>query len=451
LKINKDGIKINDYDLYMTRLCTSCNNQYKIIDIGLDNNHFHPPYDYIKGCSEYCLHCWICPEYAPPTIPMEDEQDIELIFPEHHTYWYDVDFYQKIDLGNLKVAYKDYIKDGYHIAILPISRLVTNRSIFLPEGIMIYPEGRLDLTKYKLKNIDASKLKEKHVSELTMQELSSLQSQLSNVSLDALNKYALIVIPIKLNWDTIFNHSHEKHIELISSLSEIITQKCLNYFIYKNCKISYISNDILPSSPSQTFINNMSSTLFVNLNNNESKLISGAVFNSHITKGLGLALSQPEWDNFPKKGEVGKLVNHAFLLYTQIIKTESATSKFVQILSLLEFLAFPTEYKKFQDVKKIIARYTIQDTNSKEYLDLLKRFEELTSKKDAGTGEQVGLRTCIVHIGDRIENLLPTANERKELFEELNTYVRNVIDHMIQYSNLSLEEYSIEKEKLIKT
>lgn len=359
MKINKNGININEYDLYITRFCSSCNNPYKIIDTDIKSNHFYPPYDYIKGCSEYCLHCWLLLDDEPTKTAVENEQDIELIFPENHQYWYDTDDYEKIDLGDLQTAYKKYIEDGFQIAILPISRLATSRSIFLPEGIMIYPEGRLDLLKYKLTSTEISKLREKHPSELSISELSSLQSQLTGISIGTLNQYALIVIPIKLSWDTLFNHSHEKHLELISNLSETITQKYLNFFIYKHCKISYASNDGLPSFPSQTFVNNMSAVLFVNFNTNEAKLISGAVFNAQATKGLGVALSQPEWDIFPKNGEVGKLVNHAMILYAQIIKTESATSKFVQTLSLLEFLAYPTEYKTFKEVKKVIARYKL--------------------------------------------------------------------------------------------
>lgn len=441
LKINKGGINVNDYDLYITRLCGSCNNPYRIIDTGMNSRYFYPPYDYIKGCSEYCLHCWLLPGDEPSKIAVENEQDIELIFPESHQYWYDIHDYKKIDLGDLQTAYKKYIEDGFQVAILPISRLATSKSIFLPEGIMIYPEGRLDLSKYKLLRAEVHELREKHPSELSISELSSLQSHLTGVSIENLNQCALIVMPVKLSWGTIFDYSHKKHLELISNLSETISQKYLNFFIYKYCKISYISNDRLPSFPSQTLINNMSAVLLVDLNNNKSKLISGAVFNAQATKGLGLALSQPEWDIFPKNGEVGKLVNHAMILYAQIIKTESSTSKFVQILSLLEFLAYPKEYKKFQEVKKVIARYMVQNTNSNEYQKLLNRFEELTGKTDSQNGKQVGLRTRIVHIGDRLENLLPTINEREQLFIELNDYVRCVMDHMIKYSDLLFDDY----------
>ncbi|PCI28644.1 MAG: hypothetical protein COB67_05910 [SAR324 cluster bacterium] len=256
-------------------------------------------------------------------------------------------------------------------------------------------------------------------------------------------------MPIKLSLDSLSHYSHEKHLELIANLAETISKKYMNFFTYNNCEITYTSSDLLPSFPSQTFIKNMSAILFVNLKSKEALLISGAVFSTQVTKGLGLVLSQPEWDIFPKQGDVGKLVIHAFSLYAQIIKTDSASSKFVQILSLLEFLAYPTEYKNFKDVKKIIARYVIKNTNTIEYQNLLKRFEELTGKKDADK-KDIGLRTRIVHIGDRIENLVPTLKEREALFKELNEYVKCVINHMIEHSNLSMNEYSIEKEKLIR-
>lgn len=403
----------------------------------------------MRGCTEHCLHCWILPDFKPAPVAKSEERSIPINIPTNHQYWYDEGCIKEIDLGNLPVTYKDYISDGFHLVILPISRVATHKSIFLPDGIMIYPESRLDLKTWRLDNPSVSELKEIAPQELSVFELSSLQSQLSGISIDDLNEFPLIVMPIKFQWDTFFDYTHEKHLELISILSEMIASKCLNFIKYMNCEISHTPSDTLPSLPSQTSINNMSATLFVNANTNGALLLSGAVFHNQITKGLGLVLSQPEWNDFPSKGEVSILVEHALSLYAQIIQTESATSRFVQVLSLLEFLAYPTEYKGFKEVKKIIARYIIQDTHSPEYQQLLKRFEELTGKKDETTGEHIGLRTRIIHIGAHLEDLLPTIKERRELFKELANYVRCVIDHMIQYAHLSIEDYAIEKEKLI--
>jgi len=78
-------------------------------------------------------------------------------------------------------------------------------------------------------------------------------------------------------------------------------------------------------------------------------------------------------------------------------------------LALLEFLAEPLAYLKFQDVKKILARYIAK--NNSEYRSLLERFLELTGKKDPITGEFTGYRTRIMHLGDRLDRLVPSAEK----------------------------------------
>jgi len=52
--------------------------------------------------------------------------------------------------------------------------------------------------------------------------------------------------------------------------------------------------------------------------------------------------------------------------------------KFIQALTLLEFLADPRDYRKFEDVKKIVARYVA--TTREEYARILEQFLELTGK-----------------------------------------------------------------------
>jgi len=111
----------------------------------------------------------------------------------------------------------------------------------------------------------------------------------------------------------------------------------------------------------------------------------------------------------------------------------------MQALSLLEFLAYPDEYQRFEKVKKVIARYVAREPN--EYQRILDRFYELTSKTDPGSGRIIGYRTRVVHMGERIEKLVPNPGARKQLFVELDGYIRPVIGHMITHSDLSFEAY----------
>jgi hypothetical protein len=111
----------------------------------------------------------------------------------------------------------------------------------------------------------------------------------------------------------------------------------------------------------------------------------------------------------------------------------------MQALSLLEFLAYPDEYRKFEDVKKVIARHVARDPT--DYQRILDRFFELTGKRDPDTGRFIGYRTRVVHMGERVERLVPDPQARGQLFLELDGYIRPVIDHMIAHSDMRFEDY----------
>ena len=65
----------------------------------------------------------------------------------------------------------------------------------------------------------------------------------------------------------------------------------------------------------------------------------------------------------------------------------------------------------------------------------------MTSTPDPNTGRNIGYRTRVVHMGETIESLVPSRQALRELFLELDGYIRPVMDHMIEHSELSLEDY----------
>ena len=441
MNINKDGIHINLYQQYKQRYCISCNNKYRIIDsIYGSSRNLYPPVNYYQGCEEYCYGCWVCVE--PPKVEKNESYSrLKIEYPNSHSDWYNINNYEEINLGNIKLAYEEYLKDGFHLIILPINRFVTGRSIFLPKGIMIYPEGRLKIPSINIKTFEQNEFF-LHPEDMSITDLSQLQTYLSDVTINDLNMYPLIVMPIKLDWDILINSTHDEQLEMIYNVSEQINKLCLNYLRYKFCELKYGTTEQLPSNASQVLINNMSAVLLIKNDDTDRKFIAGEVYSHQITQGMGLGIRQPEWNEFPCiEKEMGKLVNHAISLYIQILETQSATNKFVQILSLLEFLVFPDEYKQFKEVKKRIARYITTDTMSQKYKTILNRFEELTGKRDDETNEILGYRTRIVHMGDTIEDIIPEYHQRNDLFIELDNYIRVIIDDMIKHSNESKETY----------
>ena len=111
----------------------------------------------------------------------------------------------------------------------------------------------------------------------------------------------------------------------------------------------------------------------------------------------------------------------------------------MQALGILEFLAFPDEYQKFEKVSRVIARYIAKEPT--HYQRLLDRFFELSGKKEPNSGKIIGYRTRVVHMGERIEQLIPLEEDRRRLFQELDSYIRPVINHMIVHSDYCLEDY----------
>jgi hypothetical protein len=120
--------------------------------------------------------------------------------------------------------------------------------------------------------------------------------------------------------------------------------------------------------------------------------------------------------------------------------------KFIQALTLLEFLADPRDYQKFEDVKKIVARYVA--TTREEYARILERFLELTGKKDPTTQLFIGYHTRIIHIGERLDTIIPNPDNRRNVFEELDGHIRSIIDHMIAHSQLDFAEYLELRDKM---
>lgn len=336
--------------------------------------------------------------------------------------------------GNLIQDYASYLDCETHLAVMPVARLFVEWSPrAFPQGLTFYPAGMVDTTKLGVVPNKADGTS--HAEHC---------SYASGVDENALSEHSLVVFPCRFNWDHFRKNSHTHNLEFIRWLSDHVDQKSLNFIRYRQCPMFTNGDPIhnLPARAGQLNTNHMmSGALLYNHGQREARIIGGDAFTHIVTRGLGLALSDIDSEEFPRDGEVGSVVSHALALYTAILEANTQTAIFVQSLSLLEFLAFPDaqDFHKFQEVKKVICPYITNDP--KEYSALLNRFQELTGKKEEATGRNIGYRTRLVHLGRRIEDIVPELNQRKELLSELDGYIRAVIDHMIWHSNLSWNDY----------
>ncbi len=326
-------------------------------------------------------------------------------------------------------SFSGYIEQGYLIAVMPITRVIIDLDVVkFPNGVTFYPPNYVKLDELGFVPNRAPK---------SGIPLAEAISAVTGVTLDTFSDHTLVVFPCTFMWDEFRSDNFRNHMKFLTILSQYVDET-LDIVRYYQCEL----NNFHPLPGKAGTLNTnymMSAALLYNPKIRESRIIAGDAFSYRITKGLGLPLEPVETKYFPKNGEVGKIVKHALSLYSNIMESTNQTVKFTQCISLLEFLASPDEYKKFADVSKIIARYVAKD--AKEYDELLERFNDLTGRKDKATGEIVGLRTRIIHLGNKLESLLPDDTSINLLFHEFQIYIKSVIDHMIKHSELSWDEY----------
>ena len=102
----------------------------------------------------------------------------------------------------------------------------------------------------------------------------------------------------------------------------------------------------------------------------------------------------------------------------------------------------PGRLREFKKVSAIVRRYLTKD--DQENLRLKERFNNLTGRRDPATKKSISAiapESSILKY--RLSDILPEAESRKQLFEELDGYIRAVIRHMIIHSPLDWDSYKV--------
>jgi len=260
----------------------------------------------------------------------------------------------------------------------------------------------------------------------------------SGVDPGVIADHVVIAFPVSFRWETIYNTSYQSNLEFIRLLSETADRLCLDVMRFHLCRLAV--PDALPGRAGQLDSNHMmAGALLYNAARQEARVLGGAAFTHIVTVGLGLPLESVSPSDFPQTGEVGNVVRQGLALYSDLLEANNQTAKFIQSLALLEFLAIPDDYAQFKKVSPIVRRYLTDD--DQENARLKDRLTELTGKRAPSTNAHLGYRTRIIHIGDRLSDLVPDADDRKQLFEELDGYIRAMINHMIAHSALDWPSY----------
>lgn len=308
------------------------------------------------------------------------------------------------------------------VAIVPVKSFHVEKKLIFGNTI-IFPE----------KSLDEDEIRGWHFN-LDFEEI---KSDFYNSSL-----LTFTVEDVALNYFGVFTPSQKHDIikKVLGSAEDI-----MNIFRYMNSNFDKSSN--LPQRAG--YIKDiLCGFLLYSTEQKKSDYISGKYYSTSyiVTQGLTIYEDIHEIDNFfkpfySKSHEVGSIIMHALRMYSDILYMQSPTNKFMQAMSLIEYLANPFEYEQMKKAKTKIIPFSADSKSS--YLKLCDRFKELTSAVDEN-GQQVGLRTCIVHNGKTLEDLIDKSYKIDLLLRELQSYICNFINFAINYSD---QEWTVVVEK----
>lgn len=328
--------------------------------------------------------------------------------------------------------FHDELLTGMKLCVMPVPRLLLHSFIPYLDGCILYPAGELDLKELRIVSYpewEWQELERKGYGDLEWSKTAS-----TRISYEDYEKVALIAFPIELDFGELLGGTHEDHKALLLKVSERAGQAMdlirLNY-----CRMDLPNT--LPGLPG-SFENDIpyTSALFYNIADHESYIIVAEIMTHKITTGLGLELDDYHGEPSVGGGETGNIARHALRMMSTAMEANSPTAKFVQCMTILEFLAFPDRFEGMQKVKGQIAAHVARD--KKSYHQVCETIRSLSDKKD-DSGKQIGLRTCIIHNGSRLEQLRPSKQKQEQLFRQLQSYIGATIQSLIAQSDQSWE------------
>lgn len=320
---------------------------------------------------------------------------------------------------------KDYSGEK-SLIIIPVGKFnISNR--YQIEDITIYPIGTVNTEEFFETKVDFD---------------------FAEVKEDFLNS-AFIVFPIIIQKEHPFgNFTVEQKNQLLNS-NFSKAEEVLNIFKYIYCNLD--KSSLLTQKAG--YINNIYSGALIyypHLGMSDYLREKYKVNNEFIGKGLIVELKEIK-EILDKHtvildrscGEVGNIIKHALQLYANIVEASSNTNKYVQALSLIEYLTNPFEFEKMKKLKGHVIAFSVD--NKKSYHELSERFKFLTGLKDE-QGIEIGLRTNIVHNGKLLEQMLDKPHEPEFIIKELQYYICNYLEVCFESYKESWEKF-IEKER----
>jgi hypothetical protein len=315
------------------------------------------------------------------------------------------------------------------LIVLPIERLSIIEPIFT-EKICVFPPGEFNIRRDLIKKFDGKNFEDNTPSKLLRDHI----TEITEIKLETFESLPVIVYYTdQCELNTLTSTSHVFDYQVIKKLSQQ-TDDLMNIIKFFNG--DYLLPENLPSRPG-IWNGRYSAALIFYPEIMTGFVLSREVEYKNFIRGIGMDITDcsiltahPLFDE--NLGEVGNVVKHGLRLHAAIMDTEDPTLRFTQIMTLFEYLASPFEYEKAQKVKGKVGVHIAKSTT--EYHNFCNRFEELGAGIINENGKREGYRTLIVHMGKKLEDIIPEKANQDKLFKELYIYIYAILRVMLYRS-----------------
>lgn len=344
-------------------------------------------------------------------------------------------------MNNPIIEFSQELEAGKKLCLLPVARVLLEEPMQLAADLIAYPPNYLSPDDFRIVSwpkYEFEELSRRYTStppdgtqivQVSGWDLHWFKSAATGIDKPDFFQSALVAIPLEVPWDDFLSPaSHETHLDILRSAFES-AEDTFDLVRFQYC--SPILPETLPGKVGFLEQNRFSCGLFYSLDDHESYIVAGEVIRHQLLSGIGLDMSSVNFCPIVEDGELGHIARNGLRMLTSALEANSETSKFVQLMTLLEYLADPTEYRKMTDVKKEIGRHVAQSRNS--YDMIMNDFKLLTSD-GRNTESNKGIRHNIVHLGKRFEELMPF-EQRQDVFKRLWQYVGVPLQYMINHSS----------------
>lgn len=322
------------------------------------------------------------------------------------------------------------------LCLLPIARVLVDEPKWLSEEMAVFPPHSVSPETLRVvgwpyqeyQRLFGQQSTNDDTIALAGSELHWAKSAATRIDLLEFFQSTLLGLPVKINWSAFLSPpDHDAHLEILAA-AMATAEHTMDTVRFERCDLW--TPQKLPGRAGLLLDTGFCAGLFYAPEDHESYIIGGQILTHQLIAGIGLDLTGSVMVQSPGDGQVGSILKHALRMYSEALEAATETSRFVQMMTLIEFLAAPDGYLSMKIAKKFIAR--LAAINRSDYDAILQDFFYLSS--EGGRQPTQGLRHNIVHYGRRLEDLA-SKDERIAIFRRLTRYVGATLRIMKHHSD----------------